>query len=130
MEWHKGKLCTNKKGGIFIMAKSSTGMEENVAALLSYIFGFITGLIFFLIEKESKFVRFHAMQSIVFSVALLIIYIILGIIPVIGWILIPIVGLIGFVVWILLLIKAYQGNLWKLPVLGNLAEKWSGSAAV
>ncbi len=112
------------------MAKSSTGMEENVAALLSYIFGFITGLIFFLIEKESKFVRFHAMQSIVFSVALLIIYIILGIIPVIGWILIPIVGLIGFVVWILLLIKAYQGNLWKLPVLGNLAEKWSGSAAV
>ncbi len=110
------------------MAKSSTGMEENVAALLSYVFGFITGLIFFLIEKESKFVRFHAMQSIVFSVALLIIYLILGIIPIVGWILIPIVGIVGFVFWIILLIKAYQGAHYKLPLLGNLAEKWSSAA--
>ena len=50
------------------VAKSSTGLDENIAALLSYILGWVSGLIFFLIEKDSKFVRFHAMQSILFNV--------------------------------------------------------------
>ena len=107
------------------MAKTSTGLEENVAGLLSYVLWWITGLIFFLIEKENKFVRFHAMQSIIFSVAMIILYIILGLIPVVGWILIPIVGILVFILWIILMIKAYQGAKFKLPVIGNLAEKWA-----
>ena len=49
-------------------AKSSTGLDENIAALLSYVFGWISGLIFFLIEKDSRLVRFHAMQSLLFNV--------------------------------------------------------------
>lgn len=107
------------------MAKSSTGMEENVAALLSYVLGWVTGLIFFLIEKDSKFVKFHAMQSIITFGALTILYYIFLIIPVLGWIVDSILGILGFVLWIVLMIKAYQGVKFKLPIAGDLAEKWS-----
>jgi uncharacterized membrane protein len=61
------------------LGKSSTGMQPNVAALLSYVLGWITGLIFFLIEKENKFVRFHAAQSLVVFGALTVLQIALGI---------------------------------------------------
>ena len=105
------------------MAKSSTGMEENVAGLLCYLFGWITGLIFLLIEKESKFVRFHAIQSIVVFGAYTVLMIILRIIPVIGWILGTIVGIVAFIFWIILMVKAYQGAMFKLPISGDIAEK-------
>jgi uncharacterized membrane protein len=101
------------------MAKSSTGMEENVAGLLCYVLGWVTGLIFFLIEKDSKFVKFHAMQSIITFVAVVI----LAWIPVVN----IVVGVLALVLWILLMIKAYQGVKFKLPVIGDLAEKWSAS---
>ena len=107
------------------MAKSSTGMEENVAALLSYVLWWITGLIFFLIEKESKFVKFHAMQSIITFGALMILAIILTWIPFIGSVLGMIIWILEIVLWIVLMIKAYQGVKFKLPVVGDLAEKWS-----
>lgn len=107
------------------MAKSSTGLEENIAALLSYVVGWVTGLIFFLIEKDSKYVKFHAMQSIITFGALMIISWILTIIPVIGWVLGMLLGILAFVLWILLMIKAYKGEKYKLPVVGDLAEKWS-----
>jgi len=101
------------------LGKSSTGMQPNVAALLSYLFGWITGLIFFLIEKENKFVRFHALQSlIVFAILNIIIMV-----PVIGWMLVPVVSVLGLVLWIILMIKAYQGEKFKLPVVGDIAEK-------
>jgi uncharacterized membrane protein len=109
------------------MAKSSTGLEENIAGLLCYVLTWITGLIFFLIEKDSKFVKFHAMQSMVTFIALFIIYIILGFIPIIGGMIAVVVGLLMLVVWIILMIKAYQGVKFKLPVVGDLAEKWSAS---
>lgn len=101
------------------MAKSSTGLEENVAGLLCYVAGWITGLIFFLIEKDSKFVKFHAMQSIITFGACVI----LGFIPVIGWI----IWILALVLWILLMVKAYQGQKFKLPLIGDLAEKWSSA---
>jgi len=126
------------------LAKSSTGLDENVAALLSYVFGWISGLVFFLIEKDSRLVRFHAMQSLLLSggglvivIALWVVWIVLAIIAsqisgllstlislVLGLLLMAIfVGiLIGA---ILCLIKAYQGQYFKLPVIGNLAEKFS-----
>jgi uncharacterized membrane protein len=98
-------------------------MEENVAGLLCYLLGWITGLIFLLIEKDSKFVRFHAIQSIVVFGAYTVVSIILNFIPVIGWILGVIVGILAFILWIILMVKAYQGMKYKLPVSGDIAEK-------
>ena len=125
-------------------AKSSTGLEENLAALLTYIFGWITGLIFFLIEKDSRLVRFHAMQSILLSVAVCVLGFVIWFLSIISWLVLSqisgllstlvslLVGLLAFVLLIgfviaaiLCLIKAYQGQYFKLPILGNYAEKFS-----
>ena len=105
------------------MAKTSTGMDENVAGLLCYVLGWITGLIFFLIEKKNKFVRFHALQSIIVFGVLTLASIILGWIPIIGWVIGWIIWVLAIVLWILLMVKAYQGEKYKLPWSGNLAEK-------
>ena len=105
------------------VSKSSTGMNENLAALLSYVLGFITGIIFFVIEKESRFVKFHAMQSILVSAALMVLSFVLGFIPFIGWIALILLGPVSFVLWILLMVKAYKYVWFKLPVVGDIAEK-------
>ena len=104
------------------LGKTSTGMQPNVAALLSYLLGWISGLIFFLIEKENKFVRFHAMQSIVVSGAITVLQIVLTV-TMVGIALLPIIGILGLVLWIVCMIKAYQGVLFKLPIAGDIAEK-------
>ena len=104
------------------LGKTSTGMQANVAALLCYLVGWITGLIFFLIEKENKFVRFHALQSIIVFGGLGVISIVLAV-TVVGLVLVPIVWLLQLVLWILLMVKAYQGEKFKLPFAGELAEK-------
>jgi uncharacterized membrane protein len=108
------------------MAKTSTGLEENVAGLLCYVLGWITGLVFILIEKENKFVRFHAMQSIIVFGALTVIRIVLGFIPFIGVVLNIIIGIVALILWIVLMIKAYQGQKYKVPWAGDLAEKQIG----
>ena len=105
------------------LGKCSTGMQPNVAGFLCYLFGWVTGLIFFLIEKENKFVRFHAMQSIVTFGGLNVVCIVLGFIPVIGWVIIPVIGLLMLVLWIVLMVKAFQGEQIKLPLAGEIAEK-------
>ena len=119
-------------------AKNGTGLDPNVAGFLCYLAGWVTGLIFYLTEKEDQYVRFHAMQSIVFSVALVVFWLgltivgtIIGMVPVIGGIIGLLLGLMSlvvwlgaFVVWIILMVKAYQGERWKLPVLGDMAEKY------
>ena len=105
------------------LGKSSLGLDANVAACLSYVFGLITGIIFYVLEKENKFVKFHAMQSIVVFGAVFVLGIILPFIPVVGWILLPIVYIGSVVLWILLMVKAYQGETFKLPIAGDVAEK-------
>jgi uncharacterized membrane protein len=107
------------------MAETSTGLKENIAGLLCYVAGWISGLVFFLIEKENKFVRFHAMQSIIVFGTLSVASIILGWIPFIGWVIGWIIWVLAFVLWILLMIKAFQGEKFKLPWAGNLAEKYA-----
>ncbi len=102
--------------------KSSLGMDANLAAVLSYLLGIISGLIFYILEKENKYVKFHAMQSILVSAFLFILSTIL-VITVVGVFLVPIVQLVGFILWILLMVKAYQGEYFKLPFLGDIAEK-------
>ena len=107
------------------LGKTSTGMAPNVAALLSYLIGIVTGLIFYLVEKENKFVRFHAMQSIVTFGALFVLGMALTVIPVIGWAMLPLLWVLDLVLWILLMVKAYQGETFKLPIAGDFAEKHS-----
>lgn len=108
------------------MEKTSMGLNENVAGLLCYVLGWISGLVFLLIESENKFVRFHAIQSIIVFGALTVIQIIVSLIPVLNAVLVPIVVIVMLVMWILLMVKAYQGTRYKVPWAGNLAEKWLG----
>jgi uncharacterized membrane protein len=103
--------------------KTSTGMEQNLAGLLCYVLGWITGIIFLLLEKDNRFVRFHAIQSIVVFGAFTVLEIILGFIPVIGWILTSLLGLLAFILWIVLMVQAYGGKMYKLPVAGDIAER-------
>ncbi|MBM3209575.1 DUF4870 domain-containing protein [Candidatus Shapirobacteria bacterium] len=98
-------------------------MPSNTAAALSYVLGLITGIAFLILEKNDKVVRFHASQSIAFSVVSIIGWAILSIIPVIGWLLLPLWGLGSFVLWLVLILKAYQGEKFSLPYLGEWAEK-------
>ena len=105
------------------LGETSIGMQPNMAGLLCYFFGFITGLVFYLIEKKNKFVRFHAMQSMVVFGGLFVINLILLVIPVLGLIVSTILSLLSIVLWVLLMIKAYQGEFFKLPIAGDIAEK-------
>jgi len=105
------------------MAKTSTGLDENVAGLLCYVLGWVSGLVFFLIEKKNKFVRFHALQSIIVFGVLTLASIVLTWIPIIGWVIGWIIWVLAIVLWILLMVKAYQGEKFKLPWAGNLAAK-------
>lgn len=102
---------------------TSSGLDQNLAAALCYPFGFITGLIFLLIEKENKFVKFHALQSIFTSIALFILSIILGFVPIIGWIISILSTPIIIVFIVILAFKAYKGEWVKVPVIGDMAEK-------
>ena len=103
--------------------KTSTGMDENLAGMLCYLVGWITGLIFFLIEKDNKFVRFHAMQSLITFGGLTVLFMFLPFIPILGWMLIPVLAIVQLILWVLLMVKAYQGEKFKLPVIGDIAEK-------
>jgi uncharacterized membrane protein len=105
--------------------KTSTGLDENVAGLLCYVLGWISGLVFFLIEKKNKFVRFHAMQSIIVFGTLTVASIVLGWIPFIGFVISWLISILAFILWIILMIKAFQGEKFKLPWAGNLAEKYA-----
>ena len=125
-------------------AKSSTGLDENIAALLSYLLGGIGGLVFFLIEKDSRLVRFHAMQSILLNVTAFVLFIALWVVTVFlmvigsfaGDVALSLFGIVGTLLWvalgvgvaiaaILCLVKAFQGDYFKLPIIGTFAEKFS-----
>ncbi|MBN1913716.1 MAG: DUF4870 domain-containing protein [Candidatus Omnitrophica bacterium] len=105
------------------LGKTSIGMNANIAALLSYLLGAITGIIFYIIEKENKFVRFHALQSILTFGALWVLSILVLFIPFLGIIIAPLIYILEMVLWIILMIKAYQGEKFKLPIAGDIAEK-------
>jgi len=110
---------------------TSTGLEENVAAALSYLFGWVTGLIFYLIEDENEYIRFHAMQSILLSVVFLVGYfalwfafgIFFAVAPGGGilWAFLQLLSLAGLALVVILMIKAYNGEWFTLPVIGEIA---------
>ena len=109
---------------------STGGMTDNVIGMLAYV-TIIPAIIFLVIEpyNKNRFVRFHSFQNLFFAVAWIVLWIALSIvahIPILGWLTIliwPLIGLGGLILWIILLLKAYQGQMWKLPVIGDMAEK-------
>lgn len=114
----------------------AAGMTENMAAALCYLLTVLTGILFLVLEpyNRNKNIRFHAFQaiflfcaSVVVWIAATILNIALGTLPVIGWmfgmLLNMVIGLGFFVLWLLLMYKAYNNEKWVLPVIGPLAEK-------
>ncbi|MBP8591363.1 DUF4870 domain-containing protein [Candidatus Shapirobacteria bacterium] len=97
--------------------------KKNSKAALTYLLGLITGIYFYVTEKENAFIRFHARQSIIFSVVATVGGVILGIIPVINLLIYPLWGLACFALWLLLMVKAYQGEEYKIPWLTDFVEE-------
>jgi uncharacterized membrane protein len=102
--------------------RSSTGLDENVAGLLCYLLGFITGIVFLVVEKKSNFVKFHAMQSTITFLGLFVISTVLGVIPIIGLLVYPI-WILSLILWLLLMVKALRGERYMLPIVGKMAEE-------
>ena len=94
-------------------------LGENIRGALCYVLGFISGIFFLLTEKENKFVRFHAMQSVIVSLGLMLFMMI----PVFGWMLSVFVAPLSIILGLFLMYKAYLGEKFKLPIIGDLAEK-------
>jgi len=105
--------------------KSSTGLDENVAAFLCYLFGFITGIVFLVVEKQSSFVKFHARQSTITFLGLFVISLILGFFPIIALLIYPI-WILSLILWLILMVKALRGERYSLPMVGKMAEKKGG----
>ena len=127
--------ATSSTGGVTYSTPSSTGgLSDNVAGALAYV-TIIPAIIFLVLEpfNRSRFVRFHSFQSLFFSLAWFVLSIGLNIvahIPIFGWLTLllwPLVGLAGLIIWLVLVLKAFQGQMFKLPVIGDMAEKQAGA---
>ena len=105
--------------------RTITGLDENVAGFLCYLLGFITGIVFLVVEKKSSFVKFHAMQSTITFLGLFVISIVIGFIPIIGLLVYPI-WILSLIVWLILMVKALQGERYALPIVGKMAEEKAG----
>ncbi|MGQ9645530.1 MAG: DUF4870 domain-containing protein [Thermodesulfobacteriota bacterium] len=105
--------------------KSSTGLEENVAGFFCYLLGFVTGIVFLVVEKRSRFVRFHAMQSTITFLGLFVISMILGVIPILHLLVYPI-WILSLILWLILMVKALRGERYLLPIVGKMAEEKAG----
>jgi uncharacterized membrane protein len=105
-------------------------MSENLAGALCYVLGLITGILFLVLApyNQNKFVRFHAFQSIFFHVAWIVLWIAETMMAfVLPWYLMSLIGMLlalgGLALWLILMFKAYNNERFKLPVVGDLAEK-------
>jgi uncharacterized membrane protein len=111
------------------MADTSTGLDEKIAGMLAYILGWVSGIVFLILEPNNKYVRFHALQSIVVFGVLTVAGLILSWVPVLGTIIYILVSILAFILWIILLVKASQGQKYHVKWAGPLAEKWSDSGS-
>ncbi len=114
-----------------------TGLAPNIASLLCYICAPISSIIFMLLERENKDVQFHAWQATIFGVGYIVVVIaveilsailgaIVSFLGVVVGLLVPLAGLVAFILWITCLVKAYQGERWKIPYIGDFAAKKAG----
>ncbi len=115
------------------MAKTGMGLEENIAGLLCYVLTWLTGIVFLVLEKDNKFVRFHAMQSIATFLPLSIIAVVISMIGsaffwgfgglwMIFSLISMLIWILAVILWLILMFKAYQGEMYKLPIVGDFAE--------
>ena len=103
--------------------KTTLGLAENIEAVLCYMLGWLTGIIFLILEKENIFIRFHALQSLTTFLSLFIISTIAGLIPLLGGILAILIAPVSVFLWLFLMYKAYRGEKYKLPLIGNWVEQ-------
>lgn len=114
------------------MTKTSLGIEENFEAVLCYLLIWVSGLFFYFVEDKNKFIRFHALQSILIFLPLTILAWIFGgffgvfnygptlyFFAWIGWFF----WVLVIIIWLVLMVKAYQMEKFKLPIVGDIAEK-------
>jgi uncharacterized membrane protein len=129
----EGSTCP-KCAGASAAATTATGLTDNVAGALAYV-TIIPAIVFLILEpyNRKRFIRFHSFQCIFFAIAWTALWIVLafiGHIPLLGWatvLLWPLISLAGFILWLIMVLKAYQGQMFKLPVIGDMAEKQAGS---
>jgi uncharacterized membrane protein len=127
---YQQQYSASHMGDVGPYESTSLGMRARTAGWLCYLFGWVTGLIFFLLERGNRFVRFHAMQSMLFF----------GILSILEWVFshLPfffgpiggVLGLVMFVGWIVMIVKAHRGEYYKLPFFGDLAERLIGQIKV
>ncbi|HTL44761.1 MAG TPA: DUF4870 domain-containing protein [Vicinamibacterales bacterium] len=104
--------------------RTSTGLAANVAAAASYFLGFVTGLVFLLTERDNRFVRFHAMQSTLLFLGIVVLDVLLQLVPILGALIVIFVVIpASAILWLILMFKAYQGEEFSLPVVGRLAAE-------
>ena len=103
--------------------KTTLGLPENIEAVLCYLLGWLSGVLFLVLEKQNSFVRFHAMQSLITFLGLFILSMIVQFIPLIGSMLALLIAPVSIILWLFLTYKAYLGEKYKLPIIGDWAEK-------
>jgi len=130
----EGTTCPKCAGTSAGAPTAAAGLTDNVAGALAYV-TIIPAIVFLILEpyNRKRFIRFHSFQCIFFAVAWTALWIFLafiGHIPFLGWatlLLWPLVSLAGFILWLIMVLKAYQGQMFKLPVIGDMAEKQAGA---
>ena len=107
-----------------VAGPAAGGLADNIAGMLAYV-TIIPAILFLLVApyNRNRFVRFHAFQCIFLGIAWIALHFIIAFLPFIHYMLWSLLGLVGLVLWLVLLYKAYQGEMWKVPVVGDMAEK-------
>ena len=124
----KGAASAGPAGGASVPAPAFSpaagGLTDNVAGALAYV-TIIPAIIFLLVApyNRNRFVRFHSFQCLILAVVWVALHFVIAFLPFVHFMLWSLLGLLGFVLWIVLLVKAYQGEKWKVPVVGDIAEK-------
>ena len=116
------------------MEKSSTGLEANIAAGLAVVFGWVGGLLFILLEKQSSFVRFYGFQSLALAaicIAVALAGFLIGLVPMpgvpfLGRLVSAVLGVIPTLLWVFLVINAFTGKVWEIPVIGKWCRQQAG----
>jgi uncharacterized membrane protein len=119
--------AADTSGGASGSTETALGINQNLVGALAYVMGWVTGVAFLVIEKENSFVRFHAMQSIAVFVPLTIASFLLGFVPIIGPIFSILLSLVGAALWLFLMFQAFLGIRFKVPYVGDFAEKQLGN---
>lgn len=136
---HRRTPESGSGGGRRPRVRRGSDLDPHLSGALAYLLGPITGILFLILDRHHPFVRFHAVQCLVVSVvwfaaglAIGILGVLLGWIPLLGWLvevgLAVVVSGVGLVLWVLLMVRAFQGEEWEVPVLGRYARDFASEA--